>query len=376
MNSPNRLRAAFEALAPDGQAGARLFCAPGRINLIGEHTDYAGGQALAGALDRCVYVAITPPQEAMITATALDRGETRVVDPHAAAQSGWAAFVLGAAKMAAGDRPAPSGAQLMFASDVPEGAGVSSSAALACALCLAFSSLWGRPLTGMDLARAAQRVEQRYVGVPCGLMDQWASACGAPGQFLHMDFAQETAARAALPDGAACVVIHSGVRHQLQGSGYAGLFQAAADARAALGVAHLAHAQAEAVAQLPAALNRAGAYVLGECARVASTVAALAQGDLNAAGAAMQAGHEALRTALQITVPETDHVQAVLSATPGVFGARQMGGGFGGAVIGLVEADRAAHILASTLSAIHATKPQREQSFIARLGDGARELSW
>jgi galactokinase len=312
---------------------------PGRVNLIGEHTDYNGGLALPFALERGVTVTATAAAGDGITVEARDVGEEDVfplADPGPA--EGWRAFVRGTvAELAAAGTP-PRPAHLVVESDLAQGAGLSSSAALEAALCLALLALSGHPdpADRRDLARLCSRVENDWVGARTGLLDQLAALCGEPGRALRIDFATLAVEPVPLELGDwSLVVLDSGATHTHAGSGYNTRRAECAEACERLGIAALSEAEPEAAAALPEPLGRRARHVLTENGRVEAMVEALAAGDLAAAGALLDASHVSLRDDYEASVPEVEAAVAALKAA-GAAGARMVGGGFGGAVLGLM----------------------------------------
>lgn len=355
-------------------AAPRVFRAPGRLNLIGEHTDYNAGLALPGAIDRACHVAAAPSTGRCLSVVALDRDAAVEVDISGAAPVGWSRFVWGAARalQASGVEVAP--ANLMIASTVPEGAGVSSSAALSVALVQALAAPWVRPPTGLALAQLAQAVERDFIGMPCGLMDQWASVCGAEGHVLRMDFQSQTASAVTVDGTVSMLVIDSGVRHRLTDGGYAAVRGACEAAAQQLGVPTLREAPRDQLGRLPLDLCRRARYVADENDRVDAVAAALRDGAVAQAGAIMTDGHAGLRDLFGVTAPETDALVGVATTTKGVFGARQMGGGFGGSVVALADASVGVAALETILTRINADAPMRANSFVARFVEGACEV--
>jgi galactokinase len=311
---------------------------PGRVNLIGEHTDYNGGLALPFAIDRGVTVEAEPLPGGEIHATAGDLGETDafpVADPPRDSD-GWRAFVRGTvAELGAAGVRVP-GARLAFSGNVPPGSGLSSSAALEAALCLALLALAGADEPDRtELAKLCSRVENDWVGAETGLLDQLASLHSRAGEAIRIDFATLSIEPVPLALGDwRLVTLESGAEHVHAAGGYN---ERRAECRAAceaLGIEHLSQAHPNAAAALPPPLERRARHVLTENARVDAMVAALRAGDLPAAGALLDASHASLRDDYEASVPEVERaVEALRDA--GAAGARMVGGGFGGSVLAL-----------------------------------------
>jgi galactokinase len=322
--------------------------APGRVNLIGEHTDYNHGLALPFAIAEGVTVQARSREaaaSARIEVRALDAGERdefSALDIQAA--SGWRAFPRGViAELARVGLPVSS-ACIEIAGDVPQGSGLSSSAALEVALCLALaqlSRLRGEAresavaLDSIETARLCSRVENDWAGAQTGMLDQLSSLCGKPEHALLIDF--DTLDVEPVPlrlEGWRLVVLDSGERHTHASSGYNERRAECAAACRELGVDSLRELPADAPARLPAPLDRRVLHVLEENRRVREAVAALRAGDLAALGALLDASHASLRELYEVSTPRVEATVERLRAA-GAAGARIVGGGFGGAVLAL-----------------------------------------
>jgi galactokinase len=323
--------------------------APGRVNLIGEHTDYNQGLALPFAITEGITVrAQAPPPrvdgQRLVEVHALDLGESdefALAEPRRA--PGWRAFVRGtiAELERAGFPLVP--ASLEIGGDVPPGAGLSSSAALEVALCLALINLGspgggGGPRTDAErteLARLCARVENEWVGARTGLLDQLASLFGAADTALRIDFRTlEIEPVALLLRDWRLAVLDTGERHSLASSGYNERRAECARACELLGVASLREADPQAVESLPEPLRLRARHVISENQRVLDAVAALRADDLPALGRLLNASHASLRDQYAVSTPAVEAaVEHVLAA--GAAGARLLGGGFGGSVLGL-----------------------------------------
>jgi galactokinase len=314
---------------------------PGRVNLIGEHTDYNGGLALPFAIDRGVTVEAERIDGDVIHAEARDIGETDAFPAAAPAPAdGWRAFVRGTvAELHAAGIDVP-GARLMFSGDVPLGSGLSSSAALEAALCLALLALAGADEPDRtELAKLCSRVENDWVGAETGLLDQLASLQSRAGEALRIDFAALELRRVPLELGEwRLVTLESGARHSHAGGGYN---ERRAECRAAceaLGIEHLSAADPDAAERLREPLRRRARHVLSENARVDAMVDALRARDLERAGELLDASHASLRDDYEASVPAVEATVAALKRA-GAAGARMVGGGFGGSVLALLPPD-------------------------------------
>jgi galactokinase len=315
---------------------------PGRVNLIGEHTDYNDGLCLPFAIARGVTVHAEAIEGGRVEARAADLGE----DDHFAAadpgrdSEGWRAFVRGTVGELGAAGHAVGGARLRIAGDLPRGSGLSSSAALSTALALALLALAGEEEDDRrELAKLCSRVENDWVGAETGLLDQLAALFGREGQALRLDCRDLSIEPIALDlRGWTLAVAPSGHEHTHAGSGYN---ERRAECRAAceaLGIASLRDAPADAPERLPAPLDRRVRHVLSENARVEASVAALGDGDLDALGALLDASHASLRDDYEVSVDAVERTVTRLKDA-GAVGARIMGGGFGGSVLALFGPD-------------------------------------
>lgn len=323
------------------------YAAPGRVNLIGEHTDYNLGFALPIALPQRTIVTFTPDGgDAITVETNRAEGSVRIpLDTSPGGVNGWAAYVAGVmwALRQAG-HPVPGGA-MSVTSDVEVGSGLSSSAALECAVLGAIASAMGVCIDATEQARLAQRAENEYVGAPTGLLDQLASLFGSPLTALLIDFRDLTVTPVPFdPEsrGVALLLIDSRARHRHAGGEYAARRTSCERAAADLGVSSLREvtdlSALSAVAD-PVDARRAR-HVLTENARVLDFVAALDDSDFLAAGRILTASHASMRDDFEITTGHIDLI-ADTAVRAGALGARMTGGGFGGCVIALVPTDRA-----------------------------------
>jgi galactokinase len=322
--------------------------APGRVNLIGEHTDYNQGLALPFAIAEGVTVraerATSPDARRHIRAYARDLDESDEFElAEIPGAEGWRAFVRGtAAELLRAGYPIP-GAQLEIGSDLEQGAGLSSSAALDVALCLALADLASRamvgeepePLERLAIAELCARVENDWVGAQTGMLDQLASLYGSVDTALCIDFQTLQIEQVPLRlDGWRFVLVNSGERHANASSGYN---ERRAECRRAcelLGVDSLREAGADAVESLPEPLRARAKHVLGENIRVGEAVAALRAQDLPAVALLLNASHASLRDLYEVSTPAVERtVERIMK--DGAAGARLMGGGFGGSVLGL-----------------------------------------
>lgn len=342
-----------------GAPAAVLGAAPGRINIIGEHTDYIGGLALPVAVDRQILVALRPLPEPRARVRALDLDEVVSWDLGAppapeALDAGWARYVVGCVcllgeELQARGRALPGGLEAVVTGDVPLGSGISSSAALCLAWVNALAAWTELDLAPLARARLAQGVEHEWAGVQCGLLDQVASQLSVRGFLLRVDFAGPSPEQPLVDHvddylaGVRWVLLHTGVHRALAGSAYAERVAQVAEGLARSGLP--AWRQLPGEGGLVGLAERLGDEVLlrrlrhgiTENQRVRLAVEAVAWGDAAHLGRLLCESHASLRDDYAVSCPELDLMQALARATPGCHGARMMGGGFGGCVLALVD---------------------------------------
>lgn len=342
-----------------GRAPAVVAFAPGRVNLMGEHTDYNGGYVLPMPLELGVSVALGPgdvPGQIRFASAAFEAEEIRSVDE--TATGAWSDYVLGALKALVAPEIAEAGLCVFVASNLPVGAGLSSSAAVEIGTLRAAATMFAKPADPVDFALKARAVENAFVGMPCGIMDQFAVSVGAPGNALFLDTRTLEYHPAPLPEGHSFLVIHSGVSHQLTNSGYATRVAECKAACAALGVemlSDLGEGDLARIDAIPEPLNRRARHIVTDNRLTREGIAALEAGDAAAFGRLMVESHATERDNYEITVPETDALVAAAVAD-GALGARQTGGGFGGAIVVLVADDAVDAFSARLAAAFPATR--------------------
>jgi len=343
-NGASGLVEAFRAQT--GRQPAGVWAAPGRVNVIGEHTDYNDGYVMPFALAQRVLIAAAPRNDhGTWTVTSLNNRSTKIfraadLQP---GMTGWQAYVAGVvwALKEAGYRI--DGADLVLTSDVPKGAGLSSSAALECAVLIALADLNELEIPGLERAKLARRAENAFVGAPTGLMDQAASTLCTAGHALFFDCRTDAAEQVlldTLSSGLEILVLDTKTPHALVDSEYAARRTSCEEAARLLGVPALRD-----VTDLDAALahlsdpvmRRRVRHVVTENARVLEAVAILRAGRIVDLAPLLDASHESMRDDFEITVPQVDLAVDVARAS-GALGARMTGGGFGGCIIALVEA--------------------------------------
>lgn len=327
---------------------ALLVRAPGRINLIGEHTDYNGGYVLPAAIDKAIWLAASARTDQRMVFYAVDLEETFETDLATLEfqeEKRWANYLLGAISELKQEGHAFGGLNLAFGGDVPLGAGLSSSAALESGMLFLLNEMFRLGLQKMDMVRLAQQGENNFVGMKCGIMDMFASVMGRAGHVVRLDCSNLKYAYFPFDtDDYALLLLDSGVKHQLVDSEYntrrmecetgveilAGLYPGVQSLRDVTPDMLEKHGAA-----LPATVFRRCSFVVAEIARVEASCAALQRGDFHTVGRLMFEGHEGLDRQYEVCVTETNFL--VEQARSHALGARQMGGGFGGCTINLLK---------------------------------------
>jgi galactokinase len=336
-----------------GAAPEAIVRSPGRVNLIGEHTDYNDGWVFPAALDMGTDVAVRRRGDGVLRTVAPrmhGADEARLDDLRPREGPEWTRYVRGvAALLASNGCPIP-GADVLIDGDLPLGAGLSSSASLELGVAVALMTLAGCPIDRAELARLGQRVENEIVGVQSGIMDQLAVACGVAGHALLIDCRSFDVERAPIPPTARILVLDSAVPRTLAGSAYN---VRRAECESALQKLRAVQPGLRALRDVtPALLDLAGdrlddvelrraRHVITENGRVLTSIAALRVGDVARFGQLMVASHESLRDDYAVSGPELDALVETALDTPGVFGARLTGAGFGGCAVALVAARQA-----------------------------------
>jgi galactokinase len=372
---------------------ALLACAPGRVNLLGEHVDYNDGVVLPAALDRAVHFAAAPSADGAVHLEALDLGERvsfRLEDLDAKVTTngntlpGWACYPAGVAWSLREAGVPVAGMQAAYTSNVPIGSGLSSSAAVEVGFAVLWQALGGWEMDRMTLARRCQRAENAYVGVNSGLMDQFASAHGVEGHALFFDTRSLEWRPAPLPPGMAIVVADSGMRRSLASSAYNDR-RAACEKAVELLRQYLPQIRslrdvspqefAAYSVYLPETVRKRAEHIVKEIARVESAVNALQREDAHAFGALMFAGHASLRDLYEVSIPELDALVSIARRQPGCLGARLTGAGFGGCTVNLVEAGLAQEFIQGLTAGYQEQTGRQAQVYLCRASAGA-SVEW
>ena len=374
-------RDGFEAVfgtAPDG-----LWSAPGRVNLIGEHTDYNEGFVLPFAIDRRTVVALGVRDDRLVRVASTFADELAEIDLDALAPDalgGWSAYPLGVAwafSEFGADLTGVPGVDLFIDSDVPVGAGLSSSAAIESAVALALNDVWQLGLDRRTLARVGQRAENVAVGAPTGIMDQSASLLGQADHAVFLDcrsLETELVPLGLAEAGLAILVIDTGVKHSHATGGYGERRAACERGAAAMGASSLRDLTVDDLPRAQQLLDdvtfRRIRHVITENQRVLDTVATLKAQGASAIGELLDASHRSMRDDFEISVPELDlAVETAVSA--GAIGARMTGGGFGGAAIALVKVDDLSRVQVAVDNAFGEHAFGQPDTFVVTASDGA-----
>ena len=363
----------------------RVFYAPGRVNLIGEHTDYNDGFVMPAAIDLRCRVAIAARNERYLIAFSENLRETAEIDLDQAspqARSAWSDYVQGVAVMLEQSGRRLRGANLLVDSDVPIGSGLSSSAAIVVASALALLANAGLNMDRLEVARLCQRAENEFVGARCGIMDQFAACFGQQGRALLLDCRSLQYRALPLPAEVALVICDSAVRHQVAGGEYN-----TRRAECELGTRVLARGKPAIRAlrdadvsdlednrqEMGEVVYRRCRHVVTENARVQRAAEALERGDLGSFGEAMGESHRSMRDDFEISCPELDLLVELAEKSPGVYGARMTGGGFGGCTVNLVEAGKVEEFRRSVAAEYMRASGKQAKIYVCRAEAGAGE---
>lgn len=363
-----------------GREATAFASAPGRVNLIGEHTDYNAGFVLPMAIDRrCEAAGSLGPGQGRCEIVSTLSGEVVRFDIGDASmkRSGWGAYAAGVlAEISAGR--CMRDLRIAVASDVPTGSGLSSSASFEVAVGAVAAVLWGVEVGGMDLARACRRAEHAYAGVPCGLMDQAISVLAREGHAMMLDCRDESVKHVPMPpqDRARVLVVNTSVKHALGDGAYAARVASCRRAATALGVESLREANEAALRGSEHAMSeeefRRARHVVTENERTLRACAMLERGEIEGFGRLMNESHRSLKTDYEVSCDELDFIVEQASAVRGVLGARMTGGGFGGCAIVLATAEGCARV-GAVLPTAYRTRFGRECTLLeSAAGSGVR----
>jgi galactokinase len=352
-----------------GHAPAASGSAPGRVNLMGDHTDYNAGLVLPLAIPQRTEVSVAPGDGRTVRVWSdqfADEGVVAYQLGEERPDGRWVDYVRGMTRVLA-EAGLERGFDARIVSTVPLGSGLSSSASLEIALGRALRGLYALPIDDIALALSGRRAENEFVGAPVGIMDQMACSLADERAALFLDTRDLTFSRVTVPEGTALVILHSGISHRHASGGYADRRRECSEAAALLGVATLrdiTEGHAARVSGLPPLLHRRVRHVSTENARVRATVEALRTADVAQAGRLFIESHASMRDDYAVSVPEIDALVEIVSALPGSYGARLTGGGFGGSVVALTEARAATRIAAEAVEAYRRSTGQQARVMV------------
>ena len=362
--------------------------APGRIEFIGNHTDYNGGLVMGAAVTEGITVAVGLREDAMICIVSNAGDLVKIPLGNYKAMKGaasWTNYPIGVTKvMADQGMTTPTGYNMAVTSTLPSGAGMSSSAAFELATAKALAALYGYETDTAGFARIGRKAENEFVGIPCGILDQGVSAFGKANHLVKIDCATETFVTEPMPRGAHFWIFNSNKKHALVDSAYADRFRECHDALRQLQAEYPEAKTLSEISegQLVASKHNLdelsflrAAHIVGENTRVRSVELALANDDLEAVGAYLNQSHESSRINFENSIEELDTLVELLKLQPSVYGARLTGGGFGGAVMALTDTNfeqAQADVIAKAFKAKHGLEPS---IFHTRAGDGAKLLN-
>lgn len=361
------------------------FHAPGRINLIGEHIDYMGGTVLPVAIDIGTDLWITPRTDRIIRAQSTNFADDGVVEADLDATSpreewGWANFLIAVAwAVQSHGNPLAHGYDVEVTGNIPNGAGLSSSASLELAFAVALNANAQLGLSPERLAVLSQLAENEFIGVACGIMDQMSIACGRKGSALAINCGSLEIEPVPFPTDVAIVVANSNKRRELADSGYNERREACETAEAKLDSGRLVDLNPEQLRALLTELSPTAAkrvrHVVTEQQRVVACMAALRENDMTRVGELMAASHKSLRDDFEVTGPELDALVEAAWDAPGVIGARMTGAGFGGCTVNLVSPDLVDQFISTVGRRYTETVGLSADFYVVHSADGAHEVA-
>lgn len=352
--------------------------APGRVELLGNHTDYNEGYVLSAAIDRGVTLQGSPCANGKISLHSVTMQSFAEADLARIGRSEaepWANYPLGVVWSFLNEKFPLGGFATEISSDLPVGAGLSSSAALEVATATLLKKMFALEIDTLRLAKLCRKAENEFVGVNCGLLDQVSSAFGKKGHAIFFDCRNETVETIAFPCGVELLITHSGVKHALVGGEYNERRMQCFDAAKRLGACALRDvtgAQLETAKNgLPLLEYRRAAHIVGENERVLAGIGFLKNADVKSFGELMFQSHESSRVNFENSTPELDALVAIAREEHGVLGSRLTGGGFGGATVSLIERDAAERISASFSKKYKLRTGNVCQTYLCEIADGA-----
>ncbi len=364
----------------------RVFAAPGRVNLIGEHTDYNDGFVFPMALDRYTFVAAVPTHDRKLTVHSANMDDTVTIDldNNTAKRGHWSDYVAGMACVLEQEGFHIPGANMVLESGVPVGSGLSSSAALEMSSGLAFLGILKETLPRARLALLGQRAENKFVGMNCGIMDQFIAMHGQKDHALFLDCRSLDFQLVPLPsDHVRIVICNTMVKHELGASEYnkrraeceKGVEMMSKDFPGIKALRDVSLEQFDSVAgKLPGVVRRRCRHVISEDERTVASIEALQSNDLICFGKLMNASHNSLRDDYQVSCRELDTMVDIARKISGVLGARMTGGGFGGCTVNLVEADRVENFCTTIAARYRQATDLEPRIYVSVPSDGGHEV--
>jgi len=378
-----RIKSIFSELFGEG---GTLYTSPGRINLIGEHTDYNGGFVLPGAIDKAMYCMIQPNGSERVKAFALDLNESSEFGLNSEEDKpteGWAKYIFGICREMIKKGKTISGFNIVISGDVPLGAGMSSSAALECVVGFALNDQYGLGFSLREIALMGQATEHNYVGVKCGIMDQFISCLGKEGSLIRLDCRSlEYEYVPFNPSGYRLVLLNTGVAHELAAGAYNKRRESCERVVAEIAKNHpevklLRDTDLEQLKEVKDKVSEEdylrAEFVIEEIQRLLDTCEALEKDDFETVGKKMYETHEGLSKKYEVSCPELDFLNDQ-AKNLGVTGSRVMGGGFGGCTINLVKNEFAELFVEKASEAYEKTFGFRPNVYDVVIKDGARKI--
>ena len=360
----------------------RIFRAPGRANLIGEHTDYNDGFVLPAAIDKSTYVAASPRPDRVVVAESLSFEGIVSIDLDDRQQrprTDWGKYVQGVALMLESRGYKLHGANILIASDIPLGAGLSSSAALEISVAFALTRIAGHSIDGMELAKIGQAAEHKYGGVMSGIMDQFVSVHGQTGRALFLDCRSLEWSAITLPRDTAFVICNTKTKHDLAEGEYNKRRAECEKAAALLGKDSLRGVSLEDLendqSEMPEVLKKRARHVVTENARVAVSVSALGSGKIQEFGQLIDASHASLRDDFEVSCRELDVMVEIARRQPGVLGSRMIGGGFGGCTINLLRPEARENFATGVLHEYREETGIESELYDVKIVNGVEEIA-
>jgi len=364
-----------------------LVQAPGRVNLIGEHTDYNDGFVLPAAIQFQTSVAIASRQDRRLIVSSENYSEQVKFDFEqlpAAPREHWSDYVVGVARKLAERGIRLPGASLLIHGDVPQGGGLSSSASLEVAVCRAFLEVSATKMEGAEMARLCQRAENEFVGARCGIMDQFVSVHGRKDHALLLDCRSLAYRHQPIPEGVRLVICNTMVQHSLAGGEYNQRRQECETATRFFaghkpGMKALRDVSLEDFkmheAELPETICKRCRHVITENARVVEAAEALARHDLQRFGQLMRDSHVSLRDDFQVSCDELDVMVKLAGKIEGVYGARMTGGGFGGCTINIVKSEHVESFQSKVAEGYERATGRRPEIYVCTAADGVKRVA-